>query len=115
VPWTLEPTKSNTGWTCALSWTLNQYLVGLVPLVGFLWYRKEQGSLDRAVYVGGYLLPIGLAEVVKTVVLRRVGGTKATVTAASGLIGRDSNLCIVSSIISCLLISFIEVGVEMRR
>jgi len=68
-------------------WTLDQYLAGLVPLIGYLWYRKEQGYLNTGVYMGGYLLQIGLAEVAKTVVLRSVGGATATVTATSGLIG----------------------------
>ncbi len=78
-------------WGCLLvlthPWTLDQYLAGLVPLIGYLWYRKEPGYLDRVVYLGGYLLPIGFAEIVKTVVLRSSGGATATVTAARGLIG----------------------------
>ncbi|MFH2109958.1 MAG: hypothetical protein ABIJ47_01725 [Candidatus Bathyarchaeota archaeon] len=67
-------------------WTMDQYLVGLVPIIGLVLYRRGPKYENRAFYLGGYLGVVGLAEVVKIVALGGGGGVAVTSTAVSGLV-----------------------------
>jgi hypothetical protein len=69
---------------------MDQYLAGLVPIIGFILYRKEPMYMNRALYLGSYLGVVGLAEVIKVMVLGSGGGVAWMSTAVSGMVDLDN-------------------------
>jgi len=67
-------------------WTMDQLLAGLVPVIVLILYRKDPQYVERALYLGGYLGVVGVAEVVKILFLGGGGGVAAASTAVSGFL-----------------------------
>lgn len=66
-------------------WTMDQYLAGLVPLLGLVVYRRGAGYRWVALCLGVYLGFVGLGEVSKVFVFGGVGGLEASSAVTGGL------------------------------
>jgi hypothetical protein len=66
------------------SWTMYQYVAGLVLLVGYYWVKKSRVT---AQFIGGYLAVVALFEVVKILFFSGSGEPSATTSIINGLIG----------------------------
>jgi len=62
-------------------WTMDQYILSLVPLVFLLWWRKPEGFMDKILGLTYYIVVVLLAEMVKVLVFGGFGGGGATSTA----------------------------------
>ena len=62
-------------------WTMDQYILSLVPLVFLLWWRKPVGFMDKILGLTYYIVVVFLAEMVKVLVFGGLGGAGATSTA----------------------------------